>query len=428
VRELLAGFAVRIPGEAGRQDQAWSPWDHVAAEEEEEGRAAERLERIVAHCVHSWAAAAGGRLLASVSGGLDSSIVAACLARAGIDAVCLTMFADDPGGDERQFARALCDRLGLPLVERRYRLEDVDIARPLGAHLPRPGDRTQAICYEQAHLDVAAEVGASAFMTGNGGDSVFGYSQSAAPVADRLLCHGPGMGVLGSLLDVCRQTGCSLFEAAAAAFRLALRPPRYRCLPDPLFLDPALVAAFAAGACEHPWLDAPAGALPGKAAHVAWILRVQQCLEPSRGAHLPVLNPLMSQPVVEACLRIPSWLWRSGGRDRSIARAAFARDLPPLVANRRVKGSPGHFAARLLDRFREPIRERLLGGHLARNRIVDRVALEQVLAGKRPLPDEQRVRILELTAAEAWLDSWAARAQPQRSEIELNAPVHAPRP
>ncbi|HYX46420.1 MAG TPA: asparagine synthase-related protein [Sphingomicrobium sp.] len=425
ISELLAGFEVRAPDGLDRQQPCWSPWEHVA-DDEDHAVSAEHLSRTVAHCVHSWASA-HGRLLVSVSGGLDSSIVAACLARAGADAVCLTMFADDPGGDERQFARALCERLGFPIVERPYRLEDIRIAEPLGIHLPRPRDRTQANCYEKAHLEVAAEVGAGAFMTGNGGDSVFGYSQSAAPAADRLLWHGLGLGVLHALLDICRQTGCSLFEAAAGAWRLALRPPRYRCRPDPLFLDPGLVAGIARAELEHFWLDAPADALPGKAAHIAWILRVQHCLEPGRGAYLPVLNPLMSQPIIEACLSIPSWKWRAGGRDRAVARQAFDRDLPPLVSRRRIKGSPSHFAARLLDHFRSEIRERLLDGHLVRNRIVDADAVEQMLAGKRPLADEQRVRILELTSAEAWLDHWAARAEPPHpAEAHVIAPVHWP--
>jgi asparagine synthase (glutamine-hydrolysing) len=423
IRELLAGFAVRLPGGIDDQQQCWSPWDHVRGPDDRVDDA-DHLSRTVAHCVQSWASA-NGRLLVSVSGGLDSSIVAACLARAGADAICLTMVADDPAGDERPYARALCNQLGFQLVERPYRLEHIDIAEPLGIHLPRPRDRTQALGYEEAHLEIAAAIAAGAFMTGNGGDSVFGYSQSAAPVADRFLCHGLGLGMLGTLLDVCRQTGCSLFEGAAAAGRLALRSPRYSCKPDPLFLHPDLVSEIPLDVLEHSWLDAPADALPGKAAHIAWILRVQNCLEPSRGAHLPVLNPLMSQPIVETCLRIPTWEWRSGGRDRSVARRAFERDLPPLVANRRIKGSPSHFAARLLDHFRSEIRERLLDGHLARHRVVDAVALEQMLAGKRPVTDVQRVRILEFTAAEAWLDFWVARAQPEPAEIQVNAPVHA---
>lgn len=71
-----------------------------------------------------------------------------------------------------------------------------------------------------------------------------------------------------------------------------------------------------------------------------------------------------------------------------------------------MKGTPGRFAARLLDHFRNAIRERLLDGRLANCGVVDAMALERVLAGERPVPDLERVRILELVNAEAWIGHW----------------------
>lgn len=414
IRELLAGFALRIPGNLDRQEPCWSPWDHVDDRGEESGEAARRLARIVRHSVQAWASIED-RVLLSVSGGLDSSIVAAALAKARADTACLTMFTEDPSGDERPFARALCDHLGLPLIERPYRLEDIDIAEPLGANLPRPRDRTQANAYERVHYAVAADVGAGAFMTGNGGDHVFGYSQSAAPIADRYLREGLGRGMVAALLDICRQTGCSMTDALRQAWRLACGSPAYRVRPNPLFLEPGFVAALGAADLHHPWLEAPPDALPGKSAHIATILRVQPNLEPGGGTRFPVFNPLVSQPIVETCLAVPTSEWRAGGRDRSLARRAFARDLPPLILNRRVKGTPGRFAARLLDHFRAAIRERLLGGRLAAHGIVDAIALQRTLEGERPVPDLERVRILELVNAEAWIDHWMGRCRPPRA-------------
>lgn len=322
-RELLAGFSLRFPTAPEAQAPWWSPWDHVSDRGEPRDEAAERLARVVQDCVEAWASTRR-RLLLSVSGGLDSSIIAACLAKAGADLVCLTMFTDDPAGDERPFARALCDHLGLRLMERPYRLDDIDIDEPLAPHLPRPRDRTQALAYERVNLEVAAEIGADGFMTGNGGDNVFGYSQSAVPIADRYLAGGVGEGLFASIRDVCRQTGCSIFDALSQALRLAHGPPRNRVRPNGLLLHPGFVADMSAGELRHPWLDAPPGALPGKAAHISAILRAQPTLEAARGYHLPVFSPLMSQPLIEACLGVPTWEWRVGGRDRSLARRAFA--------------------------------------------------------------------------------------------------------
>ncbi|MGN6847893.1 MAG: asparagine synthase-related protein [Sphingomicrobium sp.] len=280
IRELLAGFALHVgPGDATQQ-QCWNPWDHVAARDEDRDVAARRLARTIHHSVQA-IAAHRGRLLLSVSGGLDSSIVGSCLARAGADAVCLTMFTGDPAGDERPFARALCDQAGLSLIEREYRLDDIDLDEVMAPNLPRPRDRIHALAFERVHYAVAAEIGARAFMTGNGGDHVFGYSQSAAPVADLYLSEGLTAATLGSLRDVCRQTGCNLADAVAQAWRLAHGPPSRPVRPNPLFLHPEFVAELGPRDLHHPWLEAPPGALPGKAAHVATILRVQPNLEPS---------------------------------------------------------------------------------------------------------------------------------------------------
>lgn len=407
ISELLAGFALDPSDEGSTQSACWSPWDHVAEPSESEDDLAERLSRIVDHSIAAWASTRRHHLL-SVSGGLDSSIVAASMARAGAATTCLTMFTEDPAGDERHFARALCERLGLRLIERAYRLEDVELDRPLAPHLPRPRDRLQALAYERVNLEVAKAVGADAFMTGNGGDHIFGFSQSAAPLADLCLAKGLGRAALATLLDICRQTGCSVFDAAGQAWRLA-RTRRYEVRPKPLLLNPAFVAGLDPAELSHPWLNAPAGALPGKAAHVATILRVQPCIEASRGAELPVFSPLLSQPIVEACLAVPSWTWRRDGRDRALARRAFASRLPREVLDRRVKGTPSRFAASVLDHLRGPIRDRLLGGRLAGSRIIDTAAIEALLEGERPVPDLERVRILELVNAEAWIAHWAGR-------------------
>lgn len=408
ISELLAGFGIHAGSESDAQFPWWSPWDYVERPSQRPADAADHLAGIIKQCVRS-STGGLGRLLLSVSGGLDSSIVAAVLAEAGADAACLTMYGEDPDSDERPFAHGLCDHLGLPLLEHRYRLEDVDIAKPLGRHLPRPTDRTQALAYESAHLETAREVSAAAFVTGNGGDSVFGYSQSAAAIADRYLREGIGRGILQSLRDVSRQTGCSIFEAASAALRIAGGPRGYRCRPETLFLNPEVLASIDDAALVHPWLDPPKNALPGKAAHIASILRMQQHLEPTRAWYLPVIHPLMSQPVIEVCLGVPSWQWRSGGRDRALARRAFAGDLPHLILQRRIKGGPDSFAAKILDHFRVTIRQRLLDGQLARHRIIDRAAIEQELKQDHQGDGEKRARILEFVAAEAWIDSWSSR-------------------
>lgn len=407
VAELLPGFAIGMLDREHTQRQRWSPWDHVHAPDAEPAETAARLRRTVSQCVLGWTAGRG-RLLVSVSGGLDSAIVAACLAGGGREAQCLTVYGDDPSGDERGYARELCAHLRTPLSEQPYALEAIDLAAPLAPHLPRPIGRTHEQPYERAHLARAHAIGADAFVTGNGGDNVFGYSQSAGAIADRFRSEGLSVGVLHTLGDVCRQTGCGPVEALGATLRL-LRRRRYRWRAVPMFLDPGIRAALASEALTHPWLDPPGSALPGKAGHVAALLRIQQVLEPGRSRHASVLHPLLSQPVVEACLAIPSWAWRAGGIDRAVARQAFAPDLPEIIVRRRTKGGPDCFCARVVEHHRARIRERLLDGWLAGSGLLDRGAIETALGDGRPTTSDENVRMLDLLDTEAWLDSWSSR-------------------
>lgn len=410
VRELLPGFALVVRDGEASPSPRWSPWDHAAPDHSGEIEVKiDRLRQTVRDCVSAWASV-HSRLLVSVSGGLDSSIMAACLTAAEIDANCLTMYTDDPAGDERGYARSLCDRVGLRLFERYFALDAIDVTRPLGEHLPRPIGRAQDQAYEDAHLQLAREEGANAFFTGNGGDNVFGYSQSAAAIADRALHEGLTLGVAATIRDVCAHAGCGPLSAVRAAVRIAGRRS-YRWRANPTFLDPMLCEAMERQFIGHPWLDAPTGALPGKAAHIAALLRVQMNLEPGRSRHAPVVHPLLSQPIVELCLAIQSWEWRSGGRDRALARDAFAGALPREIVTRRTKGSPDQFCSAIIRQNRDLIRERLMDGRLAEWRILHRPAIETALRADRMTRGDENVRLLQLVNVEAWLEAWSTRAQ-----------------
>lgn len=408
VSELLPGCGMTIEGAEHSRFCFWSPWDHVADRQPEAAldMRAERLERIVRECV---AAMAGRykRPLISLSGGLDSSIIAACIAGKSGAAHAINMFGDDPHGDERDYARDVARRLEIPLRECRFEVGAIDILRPMGTYLPRPLGRTQAMAYEDAHVDHARRVGADCFVTGNGGDNVFAHSQSATAAVDRFLAEGAGAGTLSTLLDISRQTDTSLARTGIAAFRRWRRnSPAYRWPCDTALLDRDLVADMSRHPFSHPWLEPPPGTLPGKAVHVAQLLRTHYTLEPGRSRHAPVLHPLLAQPIIETCLAIPTWLWRSGGRDRAVARAAFARALPESVIERRQKGGPGGFSVAVIAANRDKIRARLLDGHLARERIIDRDALCAALSPRSQMLGDVKMRVQELLVAENWVDHW----------------------
>lgn len=406
VQELLPGDALHLKAGRLRTTSHWSPWDHIEADRGEDTNAwAERLRRTVDSSAGAWARLFG-HVLATVSGGLDSSIVLASSKRAAARVTSITLSTDDPAGDERSFARQICAHAGSQLVEAQYELADLDLSQSTRSRLPRPIGRMPELAYDAAVARVAGQVGADALFTGNGGDNVFGYSQSAGAIADRLRHSGISAELWSTIRDVCLLTGCNMFQAVRAGLRI-LRSGRYRWKPDLRLLAAQITAQFDADTLVHPWLEAPPEAHPGKIAHVAALLRIQQHLDGTgRFNGTVVVNPLMSQPIVETCLAIPSWMWCHGGRNRAVARLAFSNAMPASIVDRTSKGGPDGFGTRILSSFRDRIAERVLDGHLARQGLIDRAAIEAMLFTHRPDLGPEQLRLLELIDTEAWIDHW----------------------
>lgn len=114
----------------------------------------------------------------------------------------------------------------------------------------------------------------------------------------------------------------------------------------------------------------------------------------------------MAQPLVELCLRIPTWLWVNGGQNRAVARAAVESLLPREVLNRRSKGRLESMCLRAYLRCRDDLAELLLGGLLRQEGLVDADALETYLEQECVPKDARYYRIFELASAELWLRSW----------------------
>lgn len=406
VGELLPGDELHVKGGKVEVFHRWSPWDHVAIDGNVDlEEYAVRLRRVTESSISAWSRQFK-RILVTVSGGLDSSIVAASCRQRSADLTAVTLATDGRDGDERIFARELCEHLSLRLVEARYDLADMTTAKSACAALPRPIGRSPALAYDLTVARIAATAGTDAIFTGNGGDNVFAFSQSVAAIVDRVRHQGMANAVW-TIRDICLLTGCSAIEAIIAAIRLAGRGSRYVWQPDRRLIAHDILAQFDSQPLSHPWLDAPAKALRGSVIHIAALLRIQAHLDGShRCPGVVVVNPLMAQPIIEQCLSIPSWHWCAEGRNRAVARIAFADTLPSRILNRMSKGGPDSFGIQFFTQYRSEIAERLLDGHLARRGLIDRMKIEQLLLNERPDVGPEQTRLLQLIDTEAWIDHW----------------------
>ncbi|WP_158230006.1 asparagine synthase-related protein [Sphingobium fuliginis] len=402
--QLLPGMTLKIGKGHAEEAIIWSPWACV----DRQAPDLKTFRQIILDCIRAWTAQFPS-ILIGVSGGLDSSIVAFGARRhGGLHA--FTIATNDPRGDERPFARDLARVLDIPLFEATYDLAAVDISRSSFIHAPRPGGRAQLHAYDKLLAGLAERHSAKAFFSGVGGDNVFYLTSSARPLVDRHLMGGAPTELWSTLLDICRLTGSTPWQVFRHVLQIPrARGPKYHWRPNADLLAPALIDDFKEQQLTHPWLDGPVDSLPGKAAQVAMIIRTQGYMEAQdRRFPFEPVHPLMSQPIIEMCLSVPSWEACRGGIDRSFARRAFASDLPPTVIKRRIKGGPDHFALQILRSHLPAIRARLIDGALVRNHIVDRGALEVALTETSLASGGRYTRILSLLDTEAWIDGWSA--------------------
>ncbi|MBE1527937.1 asparagine synthase (glutamine-hydrolyzing) [Sphingopyxis sp. OAS728] len=410
IEELLPGECLSTTSTGSAINTAWSPWTHVRRRPTMSfADTAEELRCVVKDTVGAWTICFDSILL-GVSGGVDSSIVAASAVPRTPGLRCLTMAEPGTDGDERRYAEALARQLGVGLNARFYDVATIDLARAVLPHssIPSGSHLMQAIAAVHAALDEEKPV--DAYFTGNGGDNVFCNMHSAAPLADRFLASGPTPGLFATARDLADLTGSPLATVWAHGWRRL----RNRRTSHPIRFDLSGLTIEAGKAAQdasdrHPWLAAAPDTLPGKKAYVAMLARAQKSIElyPRDNAP-PQIAPLLSQPILELCLSIPTWYAVRGGRDRAVARAAFAADLPPLVIERRTKGSPSGFLRRLFDAHMPQALELLRGGRLVEAGLLDPAYLER--AAEAAWQDDGRDhRILTLCGAETWVRWWEGK-------------------
>jgi asparagine synthase (glutamine-hydrolysing) len=399
IEEVLPGEIAGLSGPPSTE-LLWSPWSFAGDPAEPDfERASRAVREAVSQSVAAFAAPCAPILL-ELSGGLDSSIIAACLGDTGAAWSALTIATPGGGGDERIYARAVAGHCHASLAE--LAVETVDLTAPPQRRLPYPGGYSALQTLDRAIAAHADQIGAAALFSGTGGDNVFCSVRSPAPVLDALRRAGLRQALrtasdLESLASATRWDLLRHTHRYARKHRQGLA--RWPATPDLLDRDcrPALA--------PHPWLNGPVDFLAGSRAHIVMLLRAHSVMAAhDRSRTHDMIFPLLAQPVLEACLACPSWLWIRGGRDRAVARAAFGDRLPAQVRNRRGKGSLESLLAPAFDRARESLKSFLLDGELAARGMIDRDAVAHAFASGATTSGRY-MRLLDLVDAESWLSA-----------------------
>jgi asparagine synthase (glutamine-hydrolysing) len=369
------------------------------------------LREAIRSCVGAWASCYD-EVVHELSGGLDSTIVLACLCdvMSPANILCLNFFTETPEGDERSYARAAAALVGCQLVEAQWSVSD----QTLESRLDRSRLATPAVLGLVGNSltlreRLVLERGAGALFTGRGGDHLFQQDKSAYIAADYARNRGIRPGLVQVVNDTSRLTKCSVWSVFATAVRYGLRATAF----DPytaLKLPPILTAdardALTPEDYRHPWVD-EAARLP--ACKVQQIFDIVDC-QPFAQMPCPypeLIHPLISQPIIERCLQIPSYILAQGGRERGLVREAFRSDIPTSIFSRESKGGTTGYFNRMLAENLSFLRELLLEGLLVREGIVSRSVMERELSDRALMRGNELASVIKAMRAEAWIRNWA---------------------
>jgi hypothetical protein len=169
------------------------------------------------------------------------------------------------------------------------------------------------------------------------------------------------------------------------------------------------------GSCDHPLMgpcsraSKKARLQTGKVSQTYQLLTPSQGWNPFCGPNHPALKAVLDvQPLIELCIRIPTYIHTFGGWDRATARYSFEPYLPQIVLTRRSKGGFEDVATNVLVRQLPLVRELLLDGPLAREGILDKRSTENATSTEPTDSKTNNIEIFDALFVSAWLQNFDA--------------------
>jgi asparagine synthase (glutamine-hydrolysing) len=412
ISTILAGERIEHKLDRVRKEFLWNPLT-LANEDDREDvvEIASDLHKTVRSCIHAWASCFDS-LAVHLSGGLDSAILAACLSNAPTTpkVVCLNYFHDRGTSDERKFARDVARHNDFELLE----LPEEGVGR---LDLTVPSEPTAVPRLNVIHFDrrlqtfrLQGDRGIRAVFLGAGGDELFHRASIFPDAADFAFMHGLALKLFAVALNDAIIDHKSIWYVIRRSVELGiLRQTFGWCdIASPLRLRFVARGLFEAASQDathlHPLLRDRIKSPPGKLFQVAKLLPYfSNYYAPKREFAPPAvpLSPLLSQPVIELALKIPVFALRAGARDRGLARLAFSESIPATVLDRQYKSISTTPCRAWVAEDIETVRELLLGGYLAREKILNVEGLESAFV-RDEISDARSTELTLYICAELW--------------------------
>lgn len=407
-RAPLTGVETIAPGDlAERSPEGWASravWRPADFARLQQAPDPVTLRRIVEGAL-SFMLADHNRVIGEVSGGFDSSVIATTVSAKFPKKIVewINYHSRETESDERDYVDAVSRRMGVG-VSSRLKKAAALTRRELDALVAgvRPAFYGLDVEYDTDVADTMKRAGASAVLTGQGGDAVFFQTGTPALVIDR--CRRLGLRGLDIrfLYETSRWTRRSVWALLDIALRDRFGWRQRRHEDDD--------APPAATMNDHPWLAGLDQLPPAKAEQVRQLVNCQVFWTPClRAVEGELLHPLLTQPVMERTLAIPADLLTSGGRGRALAHEAFRNRLPPEIRDRRGKGELSTYYGHIVLHSLPLLNDLLVGGLLMQRGLIDQDSTEALLDPDTLIWSGDYNIVLIRAVLECWVRRWSIR-------------------
>lgn len=423
VTEILAGQRLHQKHGIPAVSSLWNPCEIARRDPLDSAPAARAaLRSMTEYCIAAWASTYSTVAL-SLSGGLDSAIVLGCLGKAmkRPRVICVNRYNSLPGEDERPYARRAaglggCEFVELPWCSTGRKLDESLLAFP---KTPKPFVPLPFVLLDaDSWNEVTMRYQTQAVWTGQGGDHIFFNMPTSLGAADYIQTHpwllSPRR-TFAAIIEAARYAKEPYISVWRNARSLARARGRWKSDIQAARLGKSHVSFVVHEALPenideylvHPCLAGGNDLPKGKQLQIELLLellnrdRFGSVLYSTREHH-----PLISQPLIELSLRIPIHVLTLGGRQRGLARQAFAEVVPAEILAREDKGGTTLLWINKIRENQPFLRNLLLDGWLARHGIVDEPSLDPYLSGGFPIRTEQWGPLAACIAAEMWARSW----------------------
>jgi asparagine synthase (glutamine-hydrolysing) len=414
VNSALPGYSYLSARDGITASSNWSPKDAATEPYPDLQTAIQEVRRSVIEVVSAYLDYYENPIISV--GGLDSSIIW-CIAHhlTGHNPQGVSLYSDAGRGDERPYVSELPNNGQMAKI--RMCGGNVDVERLFSPRLmvSPPGfvDLID-LAWDHPLSDLAPDC--DAMMFGVGGDNVFLQAADIYPALDYVGTYGFGANALRHIVDSARHEQTSVLNVIKQCLRQSVAKrdnwSHYVSLIHDAMDHSGLAEAYLSdipGIGEvHPGYRDVEGVASGKALQILTsCFYASDFYDPYSASGVERCETFLSQPILEACLKTPSWFLAHQGIDRGLARLAFADILPAKVLRRTSKGTPEDVYDQFFALHHARMCKFLDDGVLMNHGVITKSSLKATMDGDLISDKRRSHQIISLVSYEAWARQWS---------------------